>query len=162
MIAPSTLLIRELSRPEDLPAVVEIWLEASILAHDFMPSEFWASKVADMRDIYLPAATVYLAIIDQQIAGFYALQDNTLAAIFVAPNKQGEGIGTQLLKHAIAHTEARNQRLSQETPLTLAVYQSNLRSTAFYQNAGFVTIKEQIDPHTAHTELVMAYAPHEF
>lgn len=157
MIDPSTLLIRELSRPEDLPAVVEIWLDASILAHDFMPPAFWERKVADMRDIYLPAATVYLALIDQRIAGFYALQDNTLAAIFVAPDLQGKGIGKRLLDHAIAHTTARNKMLSREVPLTLAVYQSNLRSIAFYQNAGFTKIKEQLDPHTQHTELVMEY-----
>lgn len=40
-MASSDLLIRELSRPEDLPAIVDIWLDASIIAHDFISEDFW-------------------------------------------------------------------------------------------------------------------------
>lgn len=155
MIDPKKILIRELSRPEDLPAVVDIWLNASILAHDFMPSSFWESKVADMRDLYLPASTIYLALIDQSIVGFYALHENSLAAIFVAPDSQGQGIGRLLLNHAITYVTNRNKRLAQKMPLTLTVYKANHRSCEFYQNAGFTKIKEQLDPHTQHPELVM-------
>ncbi len=45
-------------RPDDLEPVLAIWLAASLRAHDFIAPEFWASKLDDMRDIYLPAAQI--------------------------------------------------------------------------------------------------------
>ncbi len=38
----------------DMNQVINIWLEASIKAHDFVDGEFWESKVKDMREIYIP------------------------------------------------------------------------------------------------------------
>ncbi len=37
----------------DLNQVINIWLEASMKAHDFISSDFWKSKVKDMRNIYV-------------------------------------------------------------------------------------------------------------
>jgi len=45
--------------PSDMDRVLEIWLEASIQAHDFLAREFWESKVSEMRDTYLPASETY-------------------------------------------------------------------------------------------------------
>lgn len=37
--------------------IIQIWLNASRLAHDFIPFEYWISHVSDMRNIY-PSAIV--------------------------------------------------------------------------------------------------------
>ncbi len=44
----------------DIDQVISIWLEASIKAHDFVNSEFWKSKVKDMREIYIPSGETYV------------------------------------------------------------------------------------------------------
>ena len=49
-------MIREYN-PTDIEAVLDIWLTASIKAHDFVAPEFWESQVANMRDLYIPAST---------------------------------------------------------------------------------------------------------
>lgn len=87
-------------RPDDLEPVLAIWLAASIRAHDFIAPAFWASKLDDMRDIYLPAAQIWVDEREGEVLGFVALVGNALAAIFVAPSAQGGGIGSALIEQA--------------------------------------------------------------
>lgn len=127
--------------------VVNIWLEASIKAHNFIKSEFWKSKAKDMREIYIPSAETYVYDEDGVIKGFVALSNDTLAAIFVSPNTQGAGIGKQLM---VKSKEIRDN-------LKLTVYKENLKSIEFYKKCGFKIKLEQIDEHTGHTELLMVF-----
>ena len=129
----------------DLNQVVNVWLEASIEAHDFIRSDFWQSKAKDMREIYIPSAENYVFESDKKILGFISLYDDTLAAIFVSPDYQGTGIGQQLME------KAKNVRHH----LSLTVYKENQRSIEFYKQSVFEITHEQIDEHTNHPELVM-------
>ncbi|NMV23502.1 GNAT family N-acetyltransferase, partial [Vibrio parahaemolyticus] len=38
----------------DMDSVLEIWLNASVKAHDFISAEFWESQLENMRNIYIP------------------------------------------------------------------------------------------------------------
>lgn len=129
----------------DIDQVINIWLKASIAAHDFIDKSFWQSKINDMKYVYLPAAETYIYEENNIIKGFLSLQKNILAALFVSPDFQGAGIGTELIKKA---QSIRNN-------LNLTVYKENIKSIAFYKKNGFEIEKEQIDPHTGHLELVM-------
>ncbi|EMF7370066.1 N-acetyltransferase [Vibrio parahaemolyticus] len=131
--------------PHDLDSVLEIWLEASVKAHDFISAEFWESQVENMRNIYIPASEVYVFEVDSKVVGFYALYENNLAAIFVSPAFQGKGIGKQLLSHAKA----------QRAVLGLSVYKENQASYQFYLSQGFTVVSEQLDEHTGHPEFTM-------
>jgi putative acetyltransferase len=84
----------------DIDAVLDIWLSASIIAHDFVEPSFWESQVENMRNIYIPASETYVYVKDSTIVGFYSLYENNLAAIFVAPERQGRGVGKKLIAHA--------------------------------------------------------------
>ncbi|HBN6206200.1 TPA: N-acetyltransferase [Vibrio parahaemolyticus] len=132
--------------PHDLDSVLEIWLEASVKAHDFISAEFWESQVENMRNIYIPASEVYVFEVDSKVVGFYALYENNLAAIFVSPAFQGKGIGKQLLSHAKA----------QRAVLGLSVYKENQASYQFYLSQGFAVVSEQLDEHTGHPEFTMS------
>lgn len=44
----------------DMELVLEIWLNASVKAHDFVSPDFWQSQLENMRSIYLPASDVYV------------------------------------------------------------------------------------------------------
>ena len=139
-------MIRKI-QDSDLEEVLNIWLEASIIAHDFIENSYWISRVSDMRDIYIPNSETYVYEDKNGICGFFSLCENILAAIFVKPNQQGKGIGRKLLKKAKV---LRNN-------LCLTVYKNNSKSVLFYKRAGFSFVKEQIDKNTGYPELVMQW-----
>lgn len=132
----------------DMDQVISIWLEASIEAHDFVGSDFWESRVKDMKEIYLPAAENYVYENEKTIMGFISLFNDTLSAIFVSPGFQGIGIGQQLMAKA----------KSVRKHLNLTVYKENQRGIKFYNQCGFKAEQEQIDEHTGHPEIVMAFS----
>lgn len=134
-------------KKEDLERIVDIWLEASIIAHNFIPKTYWEDNVSNMRDIYIPASDTYVFLSEEpsEVKGFISLIDNHIAAIFVSPADQGQGIGKELIAHA----------KTLHRSLTLAVYSDNLNSVAFYQKQGFRIKEEQVDENTGCDELIM-------
>ena len=132
-------------KPQEIEAVLDIWLAASIQAHDFIEAEFWRSQLDNMRDVYLPASEVFVYEQAGGVVGFYALYEDNLAAIFVAPICQGKGVGKALI------ADAKTRRKS----LTLSVYKENQASHQFYVSQGFNVVSEQEDEHTGHLELTM-------
>ena len=140
-------MIREYS-VADTETLLNIWLTASIKAHNFIAPEFWESQVGNMRDIYLPASQTYVFQVDGEVRGFYSLYEGILAAIFVCPEHQGSGIGKQLMQHA--KLECPN--------LSLNVYKENQATIEFYLSQGFNIVSEQADEHTGHHEYTMHLA----
>ncbi len=139
-------MIREY-READIEHILDIWLSASIKAHDFVGPALWKSKVSEMRTVYIPASETVVFEVDGQIAGFYCLYGSTLAAIFVSPNLQGQGIGSALMDDA----------KSRRSCLQLSVYSQNTPSINFYKQHGFISLGEQIDEHTGHPEFIMEH-----
>jgi len=138
-------MIRAFARA-DMTPVLEVWLSASIAAHDFVDPAFWRGQLENMHNLYLPAATVYVYEENSQIIGFYALLgDAQLAAIFVSPGMQGQGIGSAMMAHA----------MTGKAGMTLSVYKANMASVRFYQSHGFVITHEQCDEATGQEEYVM-------
>ena len=135
-------------RDDDLDVVLDIWLQASIKAHDFVEPEFWKSQVENMRNIYIPASDSYVFVKNSEVIGFYSLYENTLAAIFIYPEFQGRGFGKKLLSHA----------KQQRDVLTLSVYKENESSVQFYLSKGFGIVSERPDEHTGHMEYLMSTA----
>ncbi|MBP6117048.1 MAG: GNAT family N-acetyltransferase [Neisseriaceae bacterium] len=138
-----------LGQAEDIETILAIWLAASKIAHDFIAPEYWADNVDAMRQHYLPASEVYVAVDDdtQQIQGFVALHGDTLAALFVAPERQGQGIGQALM----------NKVKSRRQTMTLGVYVRNHRGVAFYERCGFQPLLRQVDADTGAEEWLMQW-----
>lgn len=65
----------------DIEAILDIWLQASIKAHDFVPDEFWEAQVEDMRTLYIPASDTFVFEQNSDVVGFYSLHEDRLAAI---------------------------------------------------------------------------------
>lgn len=129
----------------DIESILEVWLAASIEAHDFMAPDYWESKLDDMRNIYLPASETYVYDSDGNLEGFISMYENNIAALFVRPAVQKQGIGSELIQFV----KTRYKELS------LCVYKSNERSISFYRKHGFQVVCEQIDEHTNHPEIKM-------
>ena len=133
-------------READIEHILDIWLSASIKAHSFAGSEYWQSKVSEMRDVYIPASETFVYEANEQIAGFYCL-GSTLAAVFVLPSLQGQGIGSALMDDA----------KSRRACLQLSVYSQNAPSINFYKQHGFISLGEQIDEQTGEPEFIMEH-----
>lgn len=139
--------IEPADNPGDVEACCDIWLAASILAHDFIDPEFWRAKRTAMRDMYLPAADVAIAVSGRSIVGFSAMMGERLEALFVHPDCWGRGIGGLLL------AEARTCR----NAMTLSVYSRNGRALAFYRRHGFVETGSGVCAQTGEAETRMAW-----
>ncbi len=127
--------------------VLQIWLEASIQAHHFIPCEYWESKVSDMRELYIPNSDTYVYEQDGAVQGFIALHEKTIAAIFVSPDCQNQGIGSRLMAQA----------KELHSSVLLTVYKENSKAMRFYKKSGFTVVQEQLDAHTGHLELLMRF-----
>ena len=133
--------------PQDMDAVLDIWLRCSISAHSFIDRAYWEKQLDAMRGHYLPSARTFVHQDDAtgRITGFVSLTGNFVAALFVDPDRQSEGIGRNLLERAGSLHES----------LRLSVYAENLKAVRFYLRQGFRITGQQNDPDTGHEELSM-------
>lgn len=134
-------------RKTDLEEMVKIWYEASIIAHFFISTSFWASQKNAMKEKYLPLAENFIFEEEGQIAGFISLVGEHICALFVAPEMQGRGIGRALLEYA----KTLKGRLS------LKVYKGNERAFRFYEKCGFVATGEEVDEYTGCVQILMEW-----
>ncbi|MBN1987872.1 MAG: N-acetyltransferase [Bacteroidales bacterium] len=131
----------------DLETVVDLWLKSSIKAHSFIEASFWEGQVNAMREVYIPSADTWVADYEGMLVGFVSLNEEMLAALFVHPFFQGNGIGKQLLQFAMEQSDS----------LVLSVYKENKRAMDFYRKQGFETVQEQVDKHTGMPEVIMVW-----
>ena len=130
-------------RETDLEVIIRIWYDASVIAHSFIPSSFWASNKSAMRDKYLPLAENLVFEEEGKAAGFISLVGEKVCALFVAPEMQGKGIGRALLEHAMVL----------QGNLSLKVYRENENALRFYEKRGFAAVGEEIDELTGCTQI---------
>lgn len=133
---------------QDLGTVMQIWLQANLDAHAFIPASFWEAHFEMVRDM-LPQAELYVHEGEdpRQIDGFIGLTENHIEGIFVAKAARSKGIGKALLDYV----KSRRPRL------TLGVYQKNERALAFYRREKFVVQSEGIDEDTNEAEIQMLW-----
>ena len=134
---------------QDLDTVMQIWLQANLDAHAFIPASFWEAHFEMVRDL-LPQAELYVHedAGTRQIDGFIGLTENHIEGIFVVKSARSKGIGKALLDYA----KSRKPRLD------LSVYQKNERALAFYQREQFTVQSEGIDEDTNEAELQMLWS----
>lgn len=140
-------MIRQFKK-NDLPAVMQIWLDTNIKAHDFIPKEYWENNYEIVKEI-LPDAEIYVHVDDTAgfIDGFIGLTDNYIAGIFVKEDKQSKGIGKQLLNYV------KNIKPN----ISLSVYQKNTKAVRFYKREQFQIVSENVDDITNEKEFIMEW-----
>lgn len=140
-------MIRQFKK-NDLPAVMQIWIDTNIKAHDFIPKEYWESNYEIVKEI-LPDAEIYVHEDDTAdfIDGFIGLTDNYIAGIFVKEDKQSKGIGKKLLNYV------KNIKPN----ISLSVYQKNTKAVRFYKREQFQIVSENVDDITNEKEFIMEW-----
>ena len=138
-------MIRKLQKA-DIDRVADIWLDANLKAHSFIPAQYWKSNFEFVKEA-LPQAEVYVYENENEIQGFIGLSSEHIEGIFVSGEKQSQGIGKLLLDHV----KDRKPRL------LLNVYKQNTRAMSFYQREGFEIQHEGLDDATGEKDCVMAW-----
>ncbi|MCC2603567.1 GNAT family N-acetyltransferase [Sphingopyxis yananensis] len=121
------VVIRPYAPERDLKKLSRIWLEASLLAHSFIGDRRLREQRVLIEDQYLPNAETWVACVGGQPCGFISLLGTFVGGIFVSPDRQGLGIGRQLISHA----------LNLKGNLELEVYTANQQAVDFYAGLGF-------------------------
>ena len=86
-------MIRKMEE-KDISAVMQIWFETNIKAHNFITKAYWTSKYEMVKQI-LPEAEVYVYEEGKngQIDGFIGINDCYIEGLFVKESAQSMGIG---------------------------------------------------------------------
>lgn len=125
-------MIREMRRNE-IDAVMQIWLEANIEAHSFIPKEYWQKNYDAVKSMILEGVTVYEE--DDEVLGFIGIREGYISGIFVKEGRKSEGIGQKLVDDAKEHYQT----------LTLNVYLDNRQAVKFYLREEFKVTGKEVD-----------------
>lgn len=125
-------------RQTDTEPIIDVWFEASSLAHPFLDAAFMEKERHNTREIYLPNTDTWVYEVDELVVGFIAMMGNEVGAIFLKPEYHGQGIGAKLMNHVVQMHEI----------LEVEVFERNTIGRAFYDKYGFKLIKEHIHEET--------------
>lgn len=124
----------------------DIWLEANLDAHGFIPAEYWRGCQAAVREA-IAASEAYVYEGPEGLEGFIGLEGEHIAGLFVRAGSRGRGIGRALLGPAKAGRDE----------LSLSVYEKNAPARRFYEREGFRFAGRGVDGNTGETELAMVW-----
>ena len=134
-------------REEDLEEILDIWYQASTLAHPFLDDAFVEKVKKDMRELYMPGSETWVYEEKGKVIGFIGMMGNEIGGLFVLPNHHSKGIGTQLVKFILEfHDE-----------LEVEVFKENIIGRAFYDKYGFIKMKEFLHEESKHDVLRMKF-----
>lgn len=138
--------------PDDIDAVMDIWLSGNKSAHPFIDSSVWESMLGECRAL-IPQADVRVWRRGGKACAFIGitLRENGgyVAGLFVDAAHRSHGIGSALLAAAKADYPR----------LTLHVFDENPRAIAFYEREGFARAGlAPSDMAPAHKEWLMEWA----
>ncbi|WP_195947511.1 N-acetyltransferase [Paraclostridium bifermentans] len=138
-------MIRKLTNA-DIGKIMDIWLESTVNAHDFISIKYWENNYKVVKDLYIPMADTFVYEEEGEIKGFISIINNEfIGALFVDVKFQGIGIGTKLIDYSIRKYKK----------LTLAVYKENKKSVEFYTRKGFEIIEEGLNEDSGYPEYIM-------
>lgn len=130
-------------RPSDLDDVIDVWHEASLIAHSFLGDEFLAAERIEVAERWIPMAETTVYEFDGRVVGFLSLIGNEVGAVFVRPEHQRSGIGGALMDGARAARPF----------LEVGVFELNDGGRRFYEDYGFTQTGRQVFEPTGHLEL---------
>ncbi len=67
-------MIREFQK-SDIERLADIWLDTNLNAHNFIPSQYWLSKLEMVKEMFLQAE-IYVCEKENEVQGFIGLYEN--------------------------------------------------------------------------------------
>lgn len=121
------VVVRPFDKATDTGKLSGIWLAASLKAHPFIGETRLLEQRRLIEEDYLPKAETWVACHKGEAIGFISLLDSFIGGIFIAPDRQGMGVGRRLIAHA----------LDSKGELSLEVYTRDEQAVGFYASLGF-------------------------
>jgi ribosomal protein S18 acetylase RimI-like enzyme len=126
--------------PRDFEPVTDLWRRARLQAAPDVQARLRYTLEDDrhyFRDVVLVKHEVWVVDHDGRPVAFMAIAGDFIDQLFVAPEHQRCGLGSELLEHA---------RTLSSTGLRLFTFQSNVGARAFYEKHGFVIARLGVSP----------------
>jgi len=136
-------------KEKDNDEIMNVWIEASSLAHPFLETSFVEKVKKDMREIYIPNTETWVFEQNNLVIGFISMLDNEIGGLFVIPEYHSKGIGTQLVNYV---KELHNE-------LEVEVFEKNTIGSAFYDKYGFTKIKQYTHTESNSEMLRLKFKP---
>lgn len=110
--------------PEDFSRVVDVW-EASVRATHHFLTEADIQFFKPLVQLGLPHVEHLLAMRDRDglVIGFIGVVDHKIEMLFIDPAWRGQGIGRQLLTHAVEVLAATLLDVNEQNPQALGFYE---------------------------------------
>ena len=125
-------MILRLATSDDAPAIALLLRTTFRVSLPFLPELHTPDEdLAFVTGRLLPAHTVWVAASDDAIAGYIAFRHGWIEHLFIHPDRQGLGIGPQLLAKA----------MEGGGPMQLWTFQQNVRARRFYEDRGFRAVE---------------------
>jgi putative acetyltransferase len=127
-------------QPDDETAVVDVWHRSGRAVYTFLPT--WQAFTLEQaqpvfRDVIAARCEIWVACDQQQIVAYMALNQSYIDRLYVDPQAQRIGWGSQLIAHAKAlHPNG----------LELHTHQENHGARALYERQGFVAVRFGVSP----------------
>jgi ribosomal protein S18 acetylase RimI-like enzyme len=120
------------ARASDGPAIAEVYLSAFRAA---LPAIRLVHSDSEVREHFATVVTneqeTWVVVVGATVVGFVTLGDHGVDHLYVAPERQGQGLGTALLELA---------KRERSGGLRLYTFQANTVARAFYERRGFEVV----------------------
>jgi len=136
-----------LYQEKDIEDIIEVWYQASLIAHPFLTEQFLEQEDNNLRERFLPNSQTWVYEMQGRVVGFISLLDNEVGGIFVHPFWQRQGIGKALMDKASSLHEN----------LELDVFAANKQGRSFYAKFGFEPVKKFRDETNGEMSIRLRY-----
>jgi len=114
----------------DAAALTGLFIAARRTAMPYLPDLHSPEETLEwMRSVVIETGDVTVAEFDGEPAGFVAVVGTSIEHLYVAPTRQGRGVGAALLR------DVQDRSVGE---LQLHVFQRNVAARAFYERHGFL------------------------
>lgn len=133
---------------KDTKSILDVWYQASLVAHPFLDQTFLEKEKINIQEIYLPNTKTWVFQENEQVVGFISMMDNEVGAIFVYPTFHGKKIGFQLMNHVATKFDT----------LEVEVFERNKVGRTFYDRYGFTFLKKYVHEETGFEMLRLEFS----
>ena len=129
--------------------ILDLWLRTAVHSNPFIENNFWEKYYDKIKNKYFTDSEGFVYIVDNKIVGFICVtEDNSIAGLFVDPDYQKKGIGTEMIEFA----------KTEYSLLHLMVYAKNRSMLNFSTHRGFVIDGAIRNPYNEQIQYTMIWS----